>query len=104
MKMYIADAYNLGIEFVREVTLYYSRSTSRRILEAITKPPQLGIDLKISAITKAIVEIEKERTVIDSERLYQVHKQIEEVKNDVYEIKHGVETVKDGVEGNNVLR
>ena len=72
MKIYIADAYRLCIEFVREVTLYYSRPTSRRILEAVTKQPQLGIDLKTSAITNAITEIEKGRAILDSQRLFQV--------------------------------
>ena len=71
---HIADAYVLGVQFVREVTLYYSRPTSRRMLEAITKPPQLGIDLKISAIAQAIAEIDKERVALDSQRLAQVQK------------------------------
>ena len=104
MKKYIADAYKLGIEFVSEVTLYYSRPTSRRILEAITKPPQLGIDLKISAITKAIAEIEKERAVLDSQRLSQVQNRIEEVNTKVDKVKDGVETVRYDVEGNKMIR
>ena len=92
MKTYIADAYRLGIEFAREVTLYYSRSTYRRLLEAVTKPPQLFIDQKLSEITKAIVEIEKERATLDSQRLFQVQRRIEEVKM-------GVDEVRDNVEG-----
>lgn len=92
MKMYIADAYKLGIEFAREVTLYYSRSSYRRIVEAITKPPQLDIDKKISAITNAVTEIEKERATLDSQRLFQVQRRVEDVKN-------GVDKVWDSVEG-----
>ena len=92
MKTYIADAYRLGIEFAREVTLYYSRSTYRRLLEAVTKPPQLFIDEKLSEITIAITEIEKERAALDSQRLFQVQRRIEEVKI-------GVDEVRDSVEG-----
>ncbi len=94
MKTYIADAYKLGVEFAREVTSYYQRSTYRRILEAITKPPQLFIDIKISEITSAITEIEKERATLDSQRLYHVQQCIEEVKI-------GVDEVRDTVEGEN---
>ena len=92
MKTYIADAYKLGIEFASEVTLYFSRPTYRRVLEAITKPPQLDIDLKIAAITKAITEIEKERVTLDSQRLFQVQRGIEEVQNGVNEVRNGVES------------
>ena len=92
MKTYIADAYRLGIELAREVTLYYSRSTYRRFLEAVTKPPQLFIDRKLSEITNAITEIEKERDTLDSQRLFQVQRRIDEVKM-------GVDEVRDNVEG-----
>ena len=94
MKIYIAEAYRLGIEFAREVTLYYSRPTYRRLLEAVTKPPQLFIDQKLSEITTAITEIEKERATLDSQRLFQVQRRIEEVKK-------GVDEVRDNVEGEN---
>ncbi|CAD6575977.1 MAG: hypothetical protein ASARMPREDX12_007665 [Alectoria sarmentosa] len=97
MKTYIADAYKLGIEFAREVTIYYSRPTHRRVFEAITKPPQLVIDLKISAITNAVTEIEKERAVLDSQRLFQVQRRVEEVKNGVDEVRVGVDEVRNGV-------
>ena len=96
MKTCIADAYRLGIEFAREVTLYYSRSTYRRLLEAVTKPPQLFIDQKLSEVTSAITEIEKERATLDSQRLFQVQRRIEEVKM-------GVDEVRDNVEGENVM-
>ena len=91
MKTYIADAYRLGIEFAREVTLYYSRSTYRRLLEAVTKPPQLFIDQKLSEITTTITEIEKERATLDSQRLFQVQRRIEEVKVGVDEVRNNVE-------------
>lgn len=91
MKTYIADAYKLGIEFSREVTLYYSRSSCRRLVEAITKPPQLGIDKKISAITNAITEIEKERATLDSQRIFQIQRRVEDVKIGVDEVWNSVE-------------
>ncbi len=99
MKTYIAEAYELGVEFAREVTLYYSRSLYRRVLEAVTKPPQLGIDLKISQITKAITEIEKERATLDSQRLFQVQRGVEDVKDAVDGVRNDVEGVRDDVEG-----
>ena len=99
MKEYIAEAYRQGIEFTKEVTVYYSRPTYRRIQEAITKPPKLEIDKKIAEITSAMSEISKEREVLDSRRLYQVQQSINEVRNEVDEIKGGVENIRDGVEG-----
>lgn len=102
MKTYIADAYKLGIEFARVVTLYFSRPTYQRVLEAITKPPQLDIDLKIAAITKAITEIEKERATLDSQRLFQVQRRIEEVKSGVDKVSDNVDEVRNGVESKHV--
>lgn len=95
MKTHIADAYKLGIEFAREATLYYQRSRYRRMMEAVTKPPQLFIDIKISEITSAITEIEKERAALDSQRLFNVQQRIEEVKI-------GVDEMRDNVEGKDV--
>ena len=83
MKTYIADAYKLGIEFAREVTLYYSRSSYRQVVEAMNKPPQLVIDKKISAIMNAVTEIGKERATLDSQRLFQVQRRVEDIKNGV---------------------
>ena len=91
MKRYIAEAYWLGIGFAREATLYYARPTYRRVLEAITKPPQLDIDIKISAITVAMTEIDKERAILDSKRLYEVQQGVERVRDDVNNIKNVVE-------------
>lgn len=83
MKSYIADAYRLGIQFSREATLYYSRPTYRRVLEAITKPPQVAIDQKVSAITDAMTQIEKERDTLDSQRLYDVQRDVNQVQGDL---------------------
>ena len=91
MKGYIAEAYKLGIEFAREATLYYSRPTYRRVLEAVTKPPQLGIDTKISAITAAMTEIEKESRTLNSQRLHYVQQRVDEVQREVHSIKTNTE-------------
>ena len=61
------------------------------MLEAVTKPPQLFIDQKLSDITTAITEIEKERATLDSQRLFQVQRRIEEVKMGVDEVRGNVE-------------
>ena len=64
-------------------------------MDAVTKPPQLDIDIKISEITEAITEIEKGRATLDSLRLFQVQRRIEEVKI-------GIDEVRDDVEGNDL--
>ena len=79
------------MEFAREATKYYSRQTYRRVIEAVTKPPQIGIDTKIAAITAAITEIEKEKGTLDSQQLNQVHIKVEEVQCRVDDIRDGVE-------------
>ena len=90
MKEYIARAYKLGINFTREVTIYYSRPTYRRVVKAVTKPPQLDINIKISEITEAITEIEKERATLNSLRFFQVQRRIEEVKIGINEVRDDV--------------
>lgn len=91
MKRATAEAYSLCVDFAQEVTVYYSRPTYRRVLEAITKPPQLGIDTKIAAITDAMTEINKERATLDSKRLRQVQQSVDEVQRDVTSINGAVE-------------
>ena len=91
IKKYIAEAYKLGIDFAREATLYYSRPTHQRVIEAITKPPNIAIDTKVSAITAAMTEIEKESRTLDSQRLRQVQQNVEEVERKVCNINGVVE-------------
>ena len=83
MKSYIADAYRLGIEFAREATLYYSRPAYRRLWEALSKPPQLTIDQKTSAITEAMTQIEKERDTPDSQRMYDIQRDVNKVQGEI---------------------
>ncbi|MCJ1437026.1 hypothetical protein MMC27_006411 [Xylographa pallens] len=93
MQTYIAEAYRLGIEFAREATLYYSRKTYRRILDAVTKPPKLAIDKKTAAITEAMTQIEKERDTLDSKRLYKVQCDIDKLRGDVSGVDDKIEAV-----------
>ena len=72
MKAYLAKAYRLGIDFAREVALYYSRPSYTGVFEAITKPPKLGIDKTVAEITSIMSEIQKERAVLDSKHLHQI--------------------------------
>lgn len=90
-----------GIDFAKEVIRYYSRSTWHRIREVITKPPRLGIDEKIAAITSAMSEIAKERTVLDSRRLNEVQQSLNHVRNAVSNVEVDVDHIKLGVEGEN---
>ena len=87
MKIYIADAYRLGIEFAMEATRYYSRPSYRRVVEAFTKPPSLGINIKVSEITNAMSEIQKERATLDSQRIFEVQQQQFETQQAVDSIK-----------------
>ncbi|MCJ1383605.1 hypothetical protein MMC17_006719 [Xylographa soralifera] len=93
MQTYIAEAYRLGIEFAREATLYYSRKTYRRVLDAITKPPKLAIDKKTAAITEAMTQIEKERDTLDSKRLYKVQCDIDKLRGDVRGVDGKIEAL-----------
>lgn len=99
MKRAIAEAYSLCIDFTQEVTLYYSRSTWRRVLEAITKPPQPGIDTKVAAITDAMTEIKTERATLDSKRLHQVQQSVDEVHDRVDKVHRSVTSTNGAVEG-----
>ena len=85
MKKYIADAYKLGLEFAMEATRYYSRPTYRRVLEAFTKPPNLGINVKVSEITNAMAEIQKERDTLDSQRIFEVQQKQVEIQQTQFE-------------------
>lgn len=99
MKRAIAEAYSLCIDFAQGVTLYYSRSTWRRVLEAITKPPQLGIDTKIAAITDAMTEIKPERATLDSKRLHQIQQSVDELQQSMDEVHRNVTSTNGAVEG-----
>ncbi|KAL8834561.1 MAG: hypothetical protein Q9170_003689 [Blastenia crenularia] len=83
MMTHIDHAYRLGIEFAEEAEYYYSRSSYRRVLEAFTKPPSLGIDTKISEITNVMVEIDKERATLDSQRLLVVQQNVDDIRETV---------------------
>ena len=91
MRKHIVEAYRLGIEFTREAILYYLRSTYRRVLEAIIKPPQLDLDIKISAVTNVITEIEKESRTLNSKRLHEVQQRLDMVERKVDGISNSVE-------------
>ena len=71
----------------------------RRVLEAITKPPQLGIDTKISAITAVMTEIEKESRTLNSQRLHRVDQRLFQVDQRVDAVQREVRDIKGGVEG-----
>lgn len=78
---------------MQEKSLYYSQRMYRRVLKAITKPPQLCIDTQISAITAAMTEIEKQSPALHSQRLKQVHQRVTELQRKVDDIKDGVKVI-----------
>ncbi|KAI9795900.1 MAG: hypothetical protein M1833_006627 [Piccolia ochrophora] len=93
MKSFIAQAYRLGIDFLREVTFYYSGSRLRRLWENIVDPPQLTLDKNVADITSNMAEIDKEKSILDSKRLYEVQAGIQEVNLKV-ESKRNKKTTK----------
>ncbi|KAL0938043.1 uncharacterized protein CTRU02_207774 [Colletotrichum truncatum] len=68
----VANVYRLGIEFLQEATVYYSYSSRRRLWHVATRPPQIFLDAKISALKSAIDEVVKERDVEAHLRLSRV--------------------------------
>ncbi|KAL8791721.1 MAG: hypothetical protein Q9195_005658 [Heterodermia aff. obscurata] len=95
IKKYIADAYKLGIEFAMEATRYYSRPSYKRVVEAFTKPPSLRIDIKVSEITKAMIEIQKERATLDSQRIFEVQQKQLETQQKQLETQQAVDGIKE---------
>ncbi|KAG7005473.1 hypothetical protein G7Y79_00019g046530 [Physcia stellaris] len=81
-----------------EATRYYSRSSYRRILEAITRPPSLEFDAKISEISKAMAEIQKEISALDSQRLFEVQRSLDIVEGKVNIVEKNVDNVKEQVD------
>ena len=81
-----------------EATRYYSRSSYRRILEAITKPPSLELDAKISEISKAMAEIQKEISALDSQRLFEVQRSLDIVEGSINIVEKNVDKVKEQVD------
>lgn len=63
------------------------------------KPPQLGMDTKIAAITDAMTEIKTERATLDSKRLHQVQQSVDEVQQSMDEMQRNVTSTNGAVEG-----
>lgn len=100
MKEYIVEAFRLGIEFSREATLYYSRPTYRRLIQAITRPPQIGIEKQTADITAAMTQIEKERDSLDSQRLLDVQVKVDKMSQKVESVDARIMHLANQVEGN----
>ncbi|KAL8714530.1 MAG: hypothetical protein Q9220_001478 [cf. Caloplaca sp. 1 TL-2023] len=99
MRRYIDHAYQLGIQFCRAATLYYIRSPARRLLEAVTKPPQLDIELRKTAIIEAVTQIEKERNTLDSKVFQELQRDVKSLQEDVRRTENGVENLKSDAAG-----
>ncbi|OHE98336.1 hypothetical protein CORC01_06332 [Colletotrichum orchidophilum] len=72
----VATVYRLGIEFLREATVYYSYGSWRRLWHVISSPPHIDLDAKISDLRSAIDELVKERDVEAHLRLGRVESKI----------------------------
>lgn len=96
VKEHVAVVYRLGIEFTRQAALYYSIGTFRRFLYLLSRPPSVGIEVKVSEIKTAIDEMRIEMDTLDRIRLSDVEKKLGDV-----EVK--VERVEQSVKGNSQL-
>lgn len=81
MLLYIKEASVLGIRFFKFAIRYYLRSSWRRVVEAITKPPNIELDEIESEIARAIAEIQKERAHLDTKRLKDVQDHVDGMTN-----------------------
>lgn len=94
MQRLICDAFTESILFLRWATQYYARRMWRRLVEALTRPPNIALDQSIANIACAVVEIEKERDALDSKRLFEVHAELGHVRNAIDDIKICVDGTK----------
>jgi len=79
----MATVYRLGIEFLREATVYYAVSTWRRIWRIITNPPAVALEAKVAEIEHAIDEMMQEMQTLDRVRLRNIEARVEEVDKKV---------------------
>ena len=72
MRQLICEAFVESIDFMRYATDYWSMKRMKRIIKAITDPPNLMMDEKVKRVHDALIRINKERDVLDSQRLSEV--------------------------------
>jgi hypothetical protein len=82
----VATVFRLGIEFLDEAIVYYSRKSSGRILHVLRRPPDLDLKAKVSAIRDAIGELVKERETLDRLRLGRVEDKLDSNLQRAYSI------------------
>ena len=92
IKEHIALVYRLGIEFSREVTLYYSLGTCKRLWHVITRPPSTDIEGKVAAINTAIGEMVNEMETLDRIRLSSVETGVALVNKKADRLEEGIES------------
>ena len=80
---YIREAFDLGIRFAKLATTYYSRASWRRVLGAVTEPPNIKFQKIQGEIASAVAEVEKERDHLNTERLKDVDDRSKETKRQV---------------------
>ena len=80
---YVKEAVLLGIAFMQRAIQYYQQSSWRRVLQALTRPPDIELDKLVGGITEAITEIFNECNMLDSKRLAAIEQLSEENKTKV---------------------
>lgn len=80
MKEHTAVVYRRGIEFLYEAVRYYSVSTTRRHLSAISRQPSLELDEKMAEIHDSIKEMHREMETFYDIQLNNVEQQLGKVK------------------------
>ncbi|KXH59836.1 hypothetical protein CSAL01_08473 [Colletotrichum salicis] len=74
----VATVYRLGIECLREATVYYSYGPWRRLWHVVSSPPEIDLDAKISDLRSAINELNEERDVEAHLRLNRVEDKVDD--------------------------
>lgn len=91
IKEHIAVVYRLGIEFVHEAALYYSKGTFQRFLYHLSQPPSIALEVKVSDIKKAMEEMRMEMEILDRIRLNNIEKKLGDLGNKVDKVEESLE-------------
>lgn len=106
LKKDMAVVYQLGIEFLREATMYYAVRTWRRIWRIISNPPAVALEAKVAEIEHAIDEMMQEMQTLDRVRLHNIedavgkgNMKLKGVEEKINEVEARVEEINKKVEG-----
>ncbi|KAF9870784.1 hypothetical protein CkaCkLH20_11683 [Colletotrichum karsti] len=92
MSMYITTVFKLGIEFMQEAISHYSRPTWRRLWDAVVRPPFL-LNRKVSEISAAMIQIEKERDTLLTKSVHVLHIKMDHMTENVAQLQGDLDQI-----------